>query len=252
MAVTTNTAGPENVTNLPGGLNTSYEYQAMGTLPIPDPSEGYTFFDDFTSYAGTATGTAGNWMVTITAGGAGDASAVVTNESFGVVLVTNDDADNDNYFAQWKGWNASAVAETFKFVSGKKMWFKARFKVSDATQSDLVIGLQIADTSPLAVTDGVYFLKADGSTTLNLLVTKNSTSTTTAAATMADDTYVEVAFVYNGNDKIDIWLNNNRVGSSAVTNLPDDEELAVSFGIQNGEAVAKTMSVDYILCHAQR
>ena len=30
------------------------------------------------------------------------------------------------------------------------------------------------------------------------------------------------------------------------TNLPDDEELTVSFGIQNGEAAAKTMTIDYV------
>ncbi len=252
MAVTTNTAGPETTTNLPGGVNTSYRYQAMGLLPIIDPSEQYTFFDDFTSYWAANTGSAGNWMTTITQAGAGNASAVVTQEFGGVVLITNDDADDDNYFAQWKGGNLSAVAETFKFVSGKQLWFKCRFKISDATQSDVVIGLQIADTTPLAVSDGVYFLKADGSTTMNLLVTKNGTSTTTAAATMVADTYVELAFFYNGNDAIEIWLNNNRVANSVTTNLVDDEELAVSFGIQNGEAAAKTMSIDYILCCSQR
>lgn len=33
---------------------------------------------------------------------------------------------------------------------------------------------------------------------------------------------------------------------SVLTNLPDDEELTVSFGIQNGEAAAKTLAIDYI------
>jgi hypothetical protein len=34
--------------------------------------------------------------------------------------------------------------------------------------------------------------------------------------------------------------------------MPDDEDLTVSFGIQNGEAVAKTMTVDYILAAMDR
>lgn len=38
----------------------------------------------------------------------------------------------------------------------------------------------------------------------------------------------------------------------ATTNLPDDEELTVSFGIQNGAAAAKTMSVDYIMAVKER
>ena len=36
------------------------------------------------------------------------------------------------------------------------------------------------------------------------------------------------------------------------TNAPDDEELAVSFGIQNGEAVAKVMTLDYISAGKER
>ena len=34
--------------------------------------------------------------------------------------------------------------------------------------------------------------------------------------------------------------------------MPDDEVLTPSFGIQNGEAAAKTMSIDYILAAKER
>ena len=33
---------------------------------------------------------------------------------------------------------------------------------------------------------------------------------------------------------------------------PDDEELTVSFGIQNGAAAAKTMTLDYIIAAVER
>jgi hypothetical protein len=36
------------------------------------------------------------------------------------------------------------------------------------------------------------------------------------------------------------------------TNAPDDEELTVSFGIQNGAAAAKTLTVDYIGASKER
>jgi hypothetical protein len=42
-----------------------------------------------------------------------------------------------------------------------------------------------------------------------------------------------------------------RSATSVLTNLPDDEELTVSFGIQNGAAAAKTLSVDYIRVEAE-
>jgi hypothetical protein len=41
-------------------------------------------------------------------------------------------------------------------------------------------------------------------------------------------------------------------GAVATTNLPDDEDLTVSFALQNGEAVAKTMTVDYIFVAKER
>ena len=58
----------------------------------------------------------------------------------------------------------------FSFTPGKKAFFKCRFKVSDATQSDVVIGLQVIDTTPLDVTDGIYFLKPDDAATVNFVV----------------------------------------------------------------------------------
>jgi hypothetical protein len=128
-----------------------------------------------------------------------------------------------------------------------------RFKVSDVTQSDLVIGLQITDTTPLAVTDGVFFIKSDGAATVDMVVEKDSTATTTSSvATLADDTWVELAYFYNGVDRIDVFVDDSLVANSVVTNLPDDEVLTLSFGIQNGEAVAKTMSVDYLLAIKER
>ena len=40
--------------------------------------------------------------------------------------------------------------------------------------------------------------------------------------------------------------------TASNTNVPDDELLRITFGIQNGEAAAKTMSVDYIKCFQTR
>lgn len=239
-------------TNYIDGVTNVPDSYVFGTFGAPDPSKYITFFNDFMRYDAAATGTSHDWLTTITQAGSGSATAALADENGGVLLVTNDDADDDNYFAQWQGMNTSNVVEPFKFIVGKKTWFKARLKTSDATQSDIVIGLQITDTTPLAVTDGVYFLKVDGSTTMNLLVTKNSTSSTTAAVTMANDTYVTLGFVYDGASNIDIFVNDVKVAASVTTNLVDDEELTVSFGIQNGEAVAKTLSMDYIFIASER
>jgi hypothetical protein len=41
-------------------------------------------------------------------------------------------------------------------------------------------------------------------------------------------------------------------GTSVTTNLPDDEDMTVSIALQNGEAVAKTMTVDYVFVAKER
>lgn len=227
-------------TRFPSGITNVAKTNPLGAIGMPDPTKFHVYFDDFDTY------TAGDWTITTTEAGAGSATEAVGNVDGGVLVVTNDDADNDADFFQKKG-------ESFKFVAGKKLWFKARFKVSDATQSDFVIGLQITDTTPLAVSDGVFFQKDDGDANLDFYVEKNSTATTASAiATVSDDTFFTVAFYYNGVDGIEYYVDDVKLGTAVVTNLPDDEELTISFGIQNGEAVAKVMTVDYILAVKER
>lgn len=212
-----------------------------------DPTTMHVWFDDFDDFA------AAQWIITTTEAGAGAATEAVASADGGVLVITNDDADNDADFFQWSGTDASTAIETFKFAAGKKLWFKARLKISDATQSDFVMGLQITDTTPLAVSDGVYFMKDDGDANLDCYVTKDGTSTTsTAASTLTSDTYAILAFYYNGVDAVEFYKDGVEIASLATTNLPDDEELTISFGIQNGEAAAKILSIDYIYCAKER
>ncbi len=116
------------------------------------------------------------------------------------------------------------------------------------------MGLQITDTTPLAVSDGIFFIKDDGDTNLDFIVEKDGTSTdTTAIHTMADDTFVTVAFFIDPITSLVQYSVTNAEPVGVVnTNLPTDEELTVSFGIQNGEAAAKTMTIDYVTAIVER
>lgn len=225
------------VTRFPNGVTNVAEDSPLADLGCPAPTKFHTFFEDFDYY------TAGDWTVTETDAGATQALA---DGDGGLLLITNTAADNDLVAMQ-------KVGESFRFAAGKKLFFEARFKVSDATQSDVAIGLQITDTSPLDVTDGVFFLKADGSTSVSLLVEKNNTATTTSSvATLANDTYITLGFHYDGESSVYYSVNGVVTGKSATTNLPDDEDMTVSMAIQNGEAAAKTMTVDYIFVAKER
>ena len=225
-----NTRFPFGVTN----VGDSSMYADMGQNA---PSVFHNYFEDFDYYV------AGDWTVTETDAAATEA---LTNGDGGQLLITNTAADNDLVAMQKKG-------ESFTFASGKKLWFESRFKVSDATQSDVVMGLQVTDTTPLAVANGVFFLKSDGAATADLVLTKAGTSTTNSAvATLADDTFITLGFYYDGGS-LYYFVNGVLKGTSVVTNLPaSSTTLTVSFAIQNGEAAAKTMTVDYIFVAKER
>ena len=230
-----------NPTRFPSGIATGAKKGVTASYPMPDPTKWVTYFNDFNEYV------SGDWTITTTEAGSGDATEAVSSTSAGgLLLITNDDADNDLDFFNLK-------VENFKFASGKRTFFKSRFKVSDATQSDFVMGLQITDTTILAVSDGVYFMKDDGDASLDFHVEKDSSDTTASAiATVSDDTFLIAGFFYDGKSAIEYYVDDVKLGTSVTTNLPDDEELTVSFGIQNGAAAAKTMTVDYIFVSQER
>lgn len=227
----------------PGGVTTVRATNPLGEYGLPDPTRWHTYFEDFDTF------TAGDWTITTTEAGTGSATEALTDADGGVLLVTNDDADNDaDHFQK--------VGEGFLMAAGKKSVFKVRFKTSNATQTDLQFGLVITDTTPLDATDGIYFLKADDAATFVLICRKDATtgSTTTAAlASLSDDTWHTLAWAYDGKAEIKAFLDDVHVGSLAVSSsyLPDTE-LTVSFCIVNGSAGAKTLSVDYLFAAAQR
>ena len=223
-------------TRFPNGLTTTTKDSPLGEFILPDMTKAHVYWEDFDYY------TAADWTVTET----GVATQVLTDADGGRLLITNAAADDDANFNQ-------KVGESYLFETGKKLWFDCLFQVSDATQSDIVIGLQITDTTPLDVTDGVFFLKADGAATIDLLVEKDNTATTTSSvATLVDATDIRLSYFWDGVDKITVYADGIAVATSVTTNLPDDEVLTVSFGIQNGEAVAKTMTLDYMMVAKER
>ena len=235
-------------THFPNGVSNRTKGHPLFNYPYLDPSKYYTYFDDFFEYH------SGIYTITTTEAGSGNASEAITSGAGGQLLITNDDADNDLDFFQLKG-------ESFKWDSTKRMFFSARFKTNDATQSEIIMGLQITDTTPLDVTDGIFFLKVDADTKPDLIIEKDNTSTLSILEmdAMEDDTFVTLSFEY---DPLDVatggavfraYQDDVQVGEiTGTTNAPDDEDLTISFGIQNGEAAAKTLTIDFILVAVER
>ena len=235
-------------THFPNGVSNRTKGHPLFNYPYLDPSKYYTYFDDFFEYH------SGIYTITTTEAGSGNASEAITAGAGGQLLITNDDADNDLDFFQLKG-------ESFKWDSTKRMFFSARFKTNDATQSEIIMGLQITDTTPLDVTDGIFFLKVDADTKPDLIIEKDNTSTLSILEmdAMEDDTFVTLSFEYDpldvatGGAVFRVYQDDVQVGDiTGTTNAPDDEDLTISFGIQNGEAAAKTLTIDFILVAVER
>lgn len=225
----------ENPTRLPDGVSTT----TIGTLrnfPYPDPTKCIYEFDDFHSY------TASNWTVTETDAGATEA---LTNGFGGWLLLTNTAADNDAIVMQ-------KVIKEYQLTVGKRTFFEVRFKVSDATQSDILFGLVITDTTPLTHTDGVVFRKDDGDTNIDFASVKNSAGESELAiGTLVSDTFIKLGFYYDGHD-FHLYINGAKVTTIPDAIIPDDELLHPTFLLQNGEGVAKTMTIDYFLVAQER
>lgn len=244
----------------PAGFTNAAPGSFGARVPTMWPPQYYSWFSDFDRFDARVVGTGlGEWLKTVVEAGAGDSTAVVSDAFGGVLLITTAGNEDDGVMVQWQGNNATSdVAETFKFTAGKELFFAGRFQMSDVTQSDFIMGLAVADTTPLDAADGVFFIKPDASAVLSLTsVATGPLTATDTLATLVAATWYEFGFHYNGVDAINAYQGGNSdgtwnfVGSVGISALPATE-LAITFGFQNGEAAAKTCSIDWISVTAER
>ena len=229
---------PRNPTRFPGGLSINRPTDAMARMGQIDPTAFYTDVEDFSTY------TAANWTVT----SVGTGSRALVAGAGGLLAVTNSAGIADSNFLQ-------RTVAAFAPVAGKRAFFKVRMKLSDASLTTFQAGLVIQDTTPLDATDGIYFQKASGSAVITAYVRKNATtgSTSVAVGSFVADTFVTLAWHYNAANVVELFVNDAKVGSldASSTYLPDTP-LALSFGVGNGEAVAKVGTFDYIMAAIER
>ena len=163
---------------------------------------------------------------------------------------------------------ASAAASTFlqkvgaSFLPsvGKQLWFSTRLQVSSATDTQLAVGLQVTDTTPLDVLDGMYFVKSVAATaTVDFVCRKDATTgsiSSLAVATLVDATFIDLAFYYNGKRTVNIFVNGKNTVDLDLTAAPTaflpDTALRVSLGVQNGASTARTATYDYLYASVER
>lgn len=227
-------------TRFPNGATNVNTNQPFGYMGMFDQTLVHALLDDFNAYSAAA------WTVTVVGV---TPTAALANGDGGWLLLTTTSGATDSIFLDKLG-------EGFSVTAGKKAVFKARFKLSDSTNSAPLIGLQVTSTTPNTATDGIYFTKPTGAKTLSIFSRKDATTgstSVTGVGTMADDTFINVAWYYDGKTTLNYYVNDVQTGSiTSVTAFLPDTTLTPSFGFTNGAAAIKTMTIDYISAMFER
>ena len=224
-------------TRFPYGLTNVSETNLFADLVQPDQTLFHEYWNDFNTYASV------DWTVTAT----GSTTQALTAGDGGLLLVTNSAALNDVCSLQ-------KLPAAFAFTAGKKVFFRVKFQVNDATASTVIVGVQNTNTDPTTATDGIYFSKAASSTSVSLTSRYDATphsTTVTGVATMANATYIELGFYWDGVSTLAYEVNGSVIGSIKNAYVPDTVVTPTLY-IKNGAAAAKTMTVDYVFFATER
>jgi hypothetical protein len=178
---------------------------------------------------------------TTTASGTSPVTNAVT--AGGKMLITTGATEYDGDNIQWLG-------TPFALVSGKPLYWGANVSISDATQSDLLVGLASTDTTLTAassahavtVTDnGIYFSKIDGETTIYATSEAAGTLSSTAAGTM-DTSAHWYEMVYDGTT-LSTFFDGTLVSMVAAASIPS-AVMTPSVAFRTGATAAITCTVN--------
>lgn len=190
-------------------------------------------FDDFTNFNAT---TAEVYTITLNSG----TFTISTSVPHGVIsLATAAVANAESSLQKVTVWNLHAT---------KALYFACKFnKTTSATVGGFLIGLTIVDATPAAaVTDGIYFLKADATAVLSAVTQASSTATTTAtSSSVVADTNIEVGMIALSTS-VGFYVN-GVLAATHTTNIPATTvDLRVNLVPRAAAAgTASTILVDY-------
>jgi hypothetical protein len=249
----------------PSGNATDQPFGPFADCGNGNPAFYHQFFDDFDVNLGAT----GLWTITAAGG-----SVAHTAGDGGLALFTT--GATAGQFAEIQLPFADFVA-----TATQKHFFETRLQVATLTTNAWIAGLTNTNQTPFTggITDGIYFSKAAGVTTINLIVVKASVVSATvpipvgAIANYAINTNFDLAWYLDRHGDIRIFANNQLVGwipqsgtgsvspptaglgpcaRATAPTLPT-VVLNPTLAITNGAtAVATTMTVDFICSSKER
>ena len=243
----------QTTTNFGYGVTNVSNADPFGKSTMPVRFDYMEFYDDFYDWSDLAgaslpaisapldsTHAYSRWLIT----SYGDASEAISNST---LRITNSETENHG------DWFQTREALGTTGTSGKELYFEAKINiVSEATQSDLIVGLMATDTTPISSTEGgIWFQKDDGELGIQFKVGSNTITSGTPIINLALNTEYKLSFHYDGTSKISYFVNDVKYGVVGITTLPTSP-LKPIFGIQNGAGTSSSMEIDYIYAAMER
>ena len=203
------------------------------------PGHYASYSNDFFEY------TAGDWTLTTTENGSGDASEALADEVYGIISISLDNSLNDA-----DGFQLGA--ESFKPTAGKNIYFETKLKMSDATDTDILFGLVVTDTSPEAHANGIVFEKDDADTQWDFKTTASSvTSSESNIATAQTTNYVTLGFRVIGTSHVEYWVDDIYQGV-LTSSIPSTDLRPTMYYLNGTEGDSEILNIDYIFVSQER
>jgi len=233
-----------NVSRFPIGLNNLADNDPLANIILEDRTRMHSFLEDFDLFLATM------WTV----GGVGTPTRALAAGDGGILSISNSAANADN------SWIQGSIGYTS--VATKRLFFRARAQVDDASLAVAVLGLQIAVAANnfLTPVNGIFFLKAAAQTGIVLRNAAASVNTDSVSlGTVVSGQQFEVAFSLDtGANIMAIAFQPNTANGPAqvVATITPLALPAVAMGVvagcQNGSAVIRTMLLDQIFAAKER
>lgn len=198
------------------------------------------FFEDFHTYVADA------WTVTEV----GTSLQKVLDARNGILSLISGASENDGSNLQLGGSaDDETIGNSFLPASGKNMWFECSIASAAWTQHELFVGLHIQDTSVAESrgSDYIGFRSTDGSAVVDVQAAAGSVASVVASVLTPSDsatTFYKLGFKVTSLDKIEFYVNDALIAT--ITGTIPTTAMKLTIAHTAGEAVAKTLNIDYI------
>jgi len=218
---------------------------------IVDHSTHGELFDDFI-YLNTTL-----WDTTAVVSTDGGASAAVLDSlsALGVLKISLPAFKGEGMNIQTESKPVKIIRASKPDSSGVETEYECRFKATDISQYTLLAGICSNDTNLYGgQSNGIYFIKHDGSTTLygKEIKTNESLADTVSLGTVANNTWYRLKLVWNG-ASVAFYVNDIYKGrTSTSTKQPVGLNLMPSFECANGDSTVDYTYLDYVRVRQRR